>query len=131
MIQILTAIVFGIACAIMSVAIITVMPNEPILNWWFRLGYRLGIKRVGNEEVARWFYKPIWGCEKCFAGQLALWGFAAWHLRAGAGHTATFCHMPVYWAGFVNYSLFCHLTAICTAILTAVFFNHLIQKTDL
>lgn len=42
------------------------LADEPILNWWFK---------IGDKYHGRWFYKPIWGCEFCFAGQLALWTY--------------------------------------------------------
>lgn len=43
-----------------------ILAYEPVLNWWFRFGARF-------EE--RWFYKPIWGCELCISGQIALWTY--------------------------------------------------------
>lgn len=67
------ALFFGLCCAFIGTVINVIMPNEPILNWWFRFGNRIGIKVVKGEEVERWFYRPIWGCEKCLSGQVALW----------------------------------------------------------
>ncbi|GAB3303669.1 hypothetical protein GCM10027348_31840 [Hymenobacter tenuis] len=29
----------------------------------------------GNELEAQWWWKPVWGCSTCVAGQLALWGY--------------------------------------------------------
>lgn len=43
-----------------------ILSREKILNWWFMFGLRFENK---------FFYKPLWGCEKCFAGQLAFWAY--------------------------------------------------------
>jgi hypothetical protein len=43
-----------------------ILAHEDITNWWFRFGLRY---------ERRFFYKPIWGCELCIAGQMALWLF--------------------------------------------------------
>lgn len=43
-----------------------ILAYEEILNWWFRFGSRY---------EGRWFWKPIWGCELCIAGQIAFWTY--------------------------------------------------------
>jgi hypothetical protein len=43
-----------------------ILAYEEILNWWFRFGSRF---------EGRWFWKPIWGCELCISGQIALWSY--------------------------------------------------------
>lgn len=43
-----------------------ILAYEDILNWWFRFG---------SKFEGRWFWKPIWGCELCIAGQIALWSY--------------------------------------------------------
>jgi hypothetical protein len=105
--ELLTATLIGVASSIVGVAINYVMPNEKILNWWFRFGNKVGIKIVDGSEVERWFYRPIWGCEKCLSGQIAMW---------------------YYLFNFGNYSIFCHVVAICTAIISAVFIYQTINK---
>lgn len=42
------------------------LSQEPVLNWWFK---------IGDRYHKRWFYKPIWGCEFCIAGQFAFWTY--------------------------------------------------------
>lgn len=124
----ISAIIFGIACAIIAISIIDIMANEPIINWWFQIGQRVGIYLERGHERERWFYKPLWGCSKCFAGQLALWVFLIWHLRTGSGQHG------VIWPGAVwldGYSLFCHLLAISSAITSAFILSTVIkQKTN-
>lgn len=95
MTNILTAMLIGVAFSIVSVVIHCLINNEPVGNWWFTFGRKVGVKLVDGVEVERWFYRPIWGCEKCFAGQLVLW-----------------CY-PFY---VDNYTAQRHFIAICTAI---------------
>lgn len=102
----------GFACALFSVNLIVILAHEPIANWWFRFGQRVGVKIVKHgefeQEVERWFYKPIWGCEKCFAGQLALWLYLRFNWQ--------------------QYSLFYHLLTIALAITFAVIISFIINQ---
>lgn len=128
MTQIFLAMLIGLACAVIAVTMIVIMPNEPILNWWFRFGQKVGIKKVQGDEVERWFYKPIWGCEKCFAGQLSMWWYLIWHFKAQRGQG---CPIPGWRVGMYGYSVFCHLTAVCAGIMIAVLLSkHIIKKTQ-
>ena len=52
--------------ALFSITYRMILAEEDILNWWFRFGLRY---------ENRWFYKPIWGCALCFAGQTAFWTY--------------------------------------------------------
>jgi hypothetical protein len=61
-----TLILYGFLIAVFAVSYRLVMAYEPILNWWFRFGLNYS---------NRFFYRPIWGCEKCFAGQIAFWTY--------------------------------------------------------
>lgn len=124
----ISAITVGFSCAIIGVVMIVVMANEPILNWWFRFGYRVGVKKVSGREVERWFYKPIWGCEKCLSGQLALWSYLFFHFRIETAQFARFGLAVVYYPYFCNYSPFWHALCISTGILSAVFISHLTKK---
>lgn len=58
---------YALAVAVMAVAYMRILSTEPVLNWWFRWGLNFN---------SRFFYRPVWGCEKCFAGQVALWTYA-------------------------------------------------------
>lgn len=55
---------YSILIAIVAVIYRLFLAYEPVLNWWFKIG-----ERYENK----WFHAPIWGCEFCFAGQVALW----------------------------------------------------------
>jgi hypothetical protein len=56
-------IFYSILIALLAVVYRLILAHEPVLNWWFRWGLRY---------EKRWFWKPVWGCELCFAGQVAL-----------------------------------------------------------
>lgn len=46
--------------------------RDKLLSGWFLWGFN----KFGNKNNwTYYFYEPIFNCEKCFAGQLALWGF--------------------------------------------------------
>jgi len=46
--------------------------REFLLTEWFLFGYN----HFGKyEDWRQYVYKPIWGCELCFSGQLSLWMF--------------------------------------------------------
>ena len=57
---------WALIIAVISYVYKEIIGREAVLNWWFKFGL--------NFEK-RFFYRPIWGCEKCFAGQTALWIF--------------------------------------------------------
>lgn len=59
-------IFYSILIAVLAVVYRLILADEPVLNWWFRWGLRY---------EKRWFWKPVWGCELCFAGQVALWTY--------------------------------------------------------
>ena len=61
-----TLILYSILIAVFAVSYRLILAYEPALSWWFKFGLRFH---------KRWYYAPIWGCELCFAGQLALWTY--------------------------------------------------------
>lgn len=60
------ALTWGLACGMTGAAYIGIMAREEIFNAWWRFGARF---------EGRWFFKPVWSCSHCFAGQFALWSF--------------------------------------------------------
>lgn len=61
----------------------------------------------------RWWWKPLWGCYRCVAGQLALW---AYPLRC--------------WLSPLPYSPWQHLLTVCAAIFLASLLHRLYQWTN-
>lgn len=57
---------FSAVIGLFAVVYRYILAYEEILAWWFRFGARF-------ENY--WFWKPVWGCELCIAGQLALWTY--------------------------------------------------------
>ena len=46
--------------------------REKLLSNWFLFGF----KKLSNKTGWRYYiYEPVFNCEKCLAGQLALWSF--------------------------------------------------------
>lgn len=56
----------AVCIAAVAVTYLNILPFEQPFNRWFEWGHRF--KRY-------FFYRPIFVCEKCFAGQVALWGW--------------------------------------------------------
>lgn len=115
----------GLAAAIISVTMIVIMAKEPILNWWFRIGEKYGKTIIDGMEHEYWFYRPIWGCEKCFAGQLALWVYFFSHITAN--DPADWSEHG--WFSLPQYNIFNHILTVCVAILSSVILSSHIQKT--
>lgn len=126
----LSALCLGLASAVISVAMITLMSHEPILNWWFRFGERIGKPIVNDIEVERWFYKPIWGCEKCFAGQISLWVYIFTHIKAHKLQDSVFGIPDMPLAATPDFSFFCLLFAVSVAITAAFLFSHYINQKN-
>lgn len=78
---------------------------QPVQRW-----LRLHVPDLDS----RWWWKPLWGCYRCVAGQVALWGTPVLWYYAGAG-----------------YSLFAHLVTICATILFACILNKIYQWTTI
>ena len=120
----LSALFMGLACSIIGVTVNVIMPKEPILNWWFQIGEKFGKEIVDGQEKERLIYRPIWGCEKCFSGQLALWIYLFNHIQSNNPDQWE----QHGWFSFPGYSLLGHILAVCIAIFTAVIFSHIINK---
>ena len=96
-----------------------ILSREKILNWWFKFGLRF---------EKRFFYRPIWGCEKCFAGQLAFWTFFLNWLSTNFDTNAPFWRfifffIPKY--GKTDFNIFVGLFSVSLTI----FITFLISKT--
>lgn len=95
---------------------------EPVLNWWFKFGLRF---------ENRWFYKPIWGCQMCFAGQLALWIYVFNWISSNFENKAPFWRfvfflIPNY--GNQDFSVFSGVFSISMSILFTIIITNSIKK---
>jgi len=93
--------------------------EEPFSLWW----------KFGGRFEDRWFFKPVWGCGKCFAGQIAFWIYLFLHLELQKRPFAD-GNMPVLdvFPYLEGYSLIGHLFAVAVAIFAAIVFIRIIDK---
>lgn len=91
--QLLMPVLFGLSCACVGVVVAYVLPGEDTpLNRLFLLLSRTR-ERGGWRS---WVASPLGACEKCTAGQLALWGYSivvpwSWDAASIAGHVFAAC----------------------------------------
>lgn len=104
-------ILFPLAVAI-SAYTYAVILTEPgmilngVYNWLYRKSY--------HPEVAagKWWFKPLIGCERCFAGQLANLLFLYYALVVKTVPYDPFCHLFVVLASIYCTRLFSKLYEI-------------------
>lgn len=97
--MLLSIFLFPLLIAVAAVIYKMFLPHQDILGWWFVYGARF---------ERRWFYKPIWGCVYCVAGQLALWCYIiTWILSSNLIQISIlrdFIASLVYLPGLDNFS---------------------------
>lgn len=122
----LTALLFGLCCAVVGVAYVCVVGQDDTpLNWWFRWLFTWQ-ERGGWRS---WVVSPLGGCPMCFSGQLALWGSTMvlpelfeghwWTVHAWFNGWVWSVPVPVI-TSFCWSSAFLHIIAGCSAILCAM-----------
>lgn len=115
----LTIIFWAAVIAVISYVYIEIIGHEPFFNWWWKFGLKFENK---------WFYKPIWGCQLCFAGQNALWIFILNWVSSNFDRSAPFWRfifffIPKY--GNLDFSVYMLVFSITISIL----FTLIITKT--
>jgi hypothetical protein len=65
------ALIWGLSVGITATAIVRILAYEEFFTGWWRFGARY---------EHRWFFKPLWGCSHCMAGQIALWSYLAFKI---------------------------------------------------
>lgn len=116
-----TLIFIGIALlsAIIAIVYRKILAYQPVLSWWFKFGL---------DYSNKWFYQPIWGCEKCFAGQLTLWFYL---LSIIGSKISLFSGLIFYIIPDVSihtFNLFTLVLGVCVAVGTTHLFNYLTNK---
>lgn len=116
--------------AVFAVVYRHILAYEPVLNWWFVFG---------DKYADKWFYKPVWGCELCISGQIALWTYLInWINSSYSAENWRVLNfllkvVPVY--HFEHYSLLGGLifitTSIAAAWLTYKGFKHLEESKNI
>lgn len=70
---IIEAILWGLAVGILGATYREILAKEETFTKWWQFGARY---------ENRWFFKPVWGCGHCFAGQFSLWTWMAFKILA-------------------------------------------------
>lgn len=107
LIDFLQTLAFAGVTALISVVYRYVLLEE-VLHFWLK---------IGERWERRWFYKPVWGCHKCIAGQLTAWLYLARLIRSNF-------KLLIYLPGLGHYSIIGHIFAICAAIYISEIFAY-------
>jgi hypothetical protein len=117
------ALTWGLASGIVGAVYRGILANEETFNRWWRFGARF---------EGRFFFKPVWSCGHCAAGQFALWTYFLLRILPAIVDAIRlngwlFLHSIKYFSrgGIV---LFCLTIAISTAILVAKVLTYFLNK---
>lgn len=103
----LTDIFFSMQLAALAYTITIVLTAEGyILEWYSDLLIKL--KNAGFK----WLAYPLGYCEKCFAGQLALWVWFAWQYEYHTGY---------YFFPILRHIIFISFTILFTSLIKTLF----------
>jgi len=116
-------ILYSFLIAALAVSYKLVLAHQEVLSWWFQFGARFS---------GKWFYKPIWGCELCFAGQVAAWTYGLNWVSSNLNESAPFWRLiyfliPDY--GFSDHSLLNWFIFVSVTILITNFISKFHQNT--
>ena len=96
----------AIKISIIAIVYILILQHEKPFNKWFSFGY----KYFRDTFI----YKPVFSCEKCFAGQIALWKYLA----------------EVFYFKTIKYNFFEHIYFVSITILITFFLAQLYKKIE-
>lgn len=118
----LLILLYALLIGLFAVVYRHILAYEDILNWWFRFG-----SRFENKS----FWKPVWGCEICIAGQLALWvyllNWIVWTNFDGWPRLCGFIVKLIPLFDPRNYNALDGLIFVSVAVFSAFFFNRLLN----
>ena len=101
-----------------------ILAYEDVLNWWFRFGLRF---------EKRWFYKPVWGCQLCFSGQVALWIYILNWLSTNFNTNAPFWRLVFFFIPKYDieaFSVFLGVFSVSLTILLTFLLTKTIKKLE-
>ena len=120
----LLIIIWAFFIAIIAYVYREFLAHEEILNWWFKFGLKF---------EKRFFYKPIWGCQMCFAGQMALWIYFFNWLSTNFDTNAPFWRLIFFFIpkyDLVDYNVFLGVFSVSLSVLLTFFFFFIIKKLN-
>ena len=101
-----------------------ILAYEDVLNWWFRFGLRF---------EKRWFYKPVWGCQLCFSGQVALWIYFLNWLSTNFNTNAPFWRLVFFFIpkyDIETFNVFLSVFSVSLTILLTFLLTKTIKKLE-
>lgn len=117
----LDGLALGLVAGIIATVYMCILPYEEFFTFWWRFG---------SKFERRWFFAPVWGCEKCFSGQFCFWVYLV-----RCAHVSKINILPVFWhhtafkLEFVGYSVIGHVFSVCAGIYLAQLFSYFLNKT--
>ena len=116
--------IWAVIFAVVAYSYKEIIGREAILNWWFKFGLRF-------ED--RFFYRPVWGCEKCFAGQIAFWIYALNWISSNFDTKAPFWRfifffIPKY--DFGHYNVFLGVFSVSLTVFLTFILSKTIKKLN-
>ena len=115
----LLIIIWAFFIAIIAYVYREFLAHEEVLNWWFKFGLKF---------EKRFFYKPIWGCQMCFAGQMALWIYFFNWVSSNLNESAPFWRFVFFFIPKYDKTDFNVFVGLFSVSLT-IFITFLISKT--
>ena len=101
-----------------------ILAYEDVLNWWFKFGLRFEDK---------WFYKPVWGCQLCFSGQVALWIYTFNWISTNFNTNAPFWRLNYFFIpkyDIQHFSIFLGVFSVSLSILLTFILTKTIKKLE-
>ena len=120
----LLIIIWAFFIAIIAYVYREFLAHEEILNWWFKFGLKF---------EKRFFYKPIWGCQMCFAGQMALWIYFFNWLSTNFDTNAPFWRLIFFFIpkyDLVDYNVFLGVFSVSLSVLLTFLLSKTIKKLN-
>ena len=120
----LLIIIWAFFIAIIAYVYREFLAHEEILNWWFKFGLKF---------EKRFFYKPIWGCQVCFAGQMALWIYFFNWVSSNLNESAPFWRFVFFFIpkyGLEDYNVLSGVFSISLSILLTLILTKLIKQIE-
>ena len=122
--MLLILVKWAVVFAVIAFVYREILSREKILNWWFKFGLKF---------EKRFFYRPIWGCEKCFAGQTALWIFILNWLSTNFNTNAPFWRLVFFFIpkyDIETFNVFLGVFSVSLTILLTFLLTKTIKKLE-
>ena len=116
--------VWALIIAVVAYVYREILAYEDVLNWWFKFGLRF---------EGKWFYKPVWGCQLCFSGQVALWIYTLNWISTNFNTNAPFWRLIFFFIpkyDIHTFSVFLGVFSVSLSILLTFILTKTIKKLE-